>query len=332
MSDALAVLQLLSVCVGVYVWWRVWARPGQASASELPHSVDVAGPRGQARLGELGRVTVQGAPDGAATVVVDATGVVAYDLWGQCEAGWVQLYPTGQEGVWRSHLLQDVSVQAFRVWVDRCGDAPPNTGPSQQAAAMLAQGTALLSRRLPNESASETPRPPGVPTMVTWARTRRKQEEVAGALEKWTEAAVAASGVGWPLGIPTGDSLLQAWARSAPPSDRPDEAFARWLCGQLGRAARAGLTDRLTAEHREVVSRVLHDRAARLVAALDAELRVDPDAPGGVGPRQRGSWLVDDGIARLLENQPVGGVLAPLIVLRPALCRGDEVLLPGEVA
>lgn len=179
---------------------------------------------------------------------------------------------------------------------------------------------------------SERPFPLEFPPVVGWGVGVARDPDVRQALEGWTEAVVAASQVGWVTGIPAGDQLVEGWARTAEPTEDPARAFARWLVGELGRAARNGLEDRGIADQRGVVARRLHQAAGRLLLALDDRLELTLEPPGGVGPRQREQWLVDAELATALGNPPVAQVVQPLVVLRPLLRCGDAVVLEGEVA
>jgi hypothetical protein len=268
-------------------------------------------------------------PAGGVLLAVDAPGVVLYDLWARTEAGWVQLYPTS-DGRWRSHLLDEVPVLGLRLWTDLPASRPVNRQPAEQASGMLVQGTALLTATLGDVTDPGLP-PTGVPTMVAWAHERQLDVLIEGLLDEWTEACVSASRVGWSLGIPAGDQVLQVWARTAAPTDRPGPAFAVWLVGEIGRAVRNGLADRTVAEVRDPAARMVHQAAARLVRGLDERLEVETQPPAGVGPKHRESWLVDEEVADRLGNAVVSGVLQPLIALRPVVRKGDEVLLEGEV-
>ncbi len=196
----------------------------------------------------------------------------------------------------------------------------------------LASADRRVWRPAPDEPEPDEPDTFGFPLHEAWARTTSRDPLVHGLLDQWTEACIAASRVAWILELPAGDQLLQAWARHAPPTDRPSEAFARWLCAGLGRAARSGLDAREVAERRDPAVRGLHRAAERLVRAIDSDLVLDCHPPPGVGPRDRERWLIDREVAARLGNEVVGDVVHPLVVLRPALLRGDAVLLEGEVA
>lgn len=172
---------------------------------------------------------------------------------------------------------------------------------------------------------------PVFPPHQAWALDRTTDAAVREALEGWSEAAVSASRVAWVLEIPAGDRLLDAWCRRSDPVDDPATAFARWFVAEVGRASRRGLVDRATAERRDIVGRSVLRACARLVEALDPDLQVAFEAPLAVGPRDRDRWLVDEVVARRLDNPLQAGLLRPMVVLRPLLQQGDRVLLEGEV-
>jgi len=167
-----------------------------------------------------------------------------------------------------------------------------------------------------------------------WVDSRRGDVLIEALLDEWTEACVAASETGWVLGIPTGETLLSAWARrvgEAPVPD-PESAFALWMVGELGRASRQGVADRPGAQRRAVASREVFRAAGRLLKGLTEELTLETRAPAGVGPRHRSEWLIDPSLAAHIENPVQGDFVQPILVLRPLLRRGDVVLLEGEVA
>ena len=178
-------------------------------------------------------------------------------------------------------------------------------------------------------------RQPGVRTSAAdWVASRRTDVLVEALLEEWTDACVAASETGWVLGIPTGETLLTAWARrvgEARVSD-PANAFAVWLVGEIGKASRNGLKDRETAGRRDVASRGIFKAAGRLLKGLSEDLELEPRAPPGVGPRHHDQWLIDTAVSSRIDNAVVGDFVQPIVVLRPLLRHGDRVLLEGEVA
>jgi hypothetical protein len=167
-----------------------------------------------------------------------------------------------------------------------------------------------------------------------WAADRRKEVLIESLLDEWTEACVAASESGWVLGIPTGEILLDAWARLAGdgPIAAPAEAFGIWLVGQIGKSTRRGIKTRELAARRDVLARDLARVAGRLLKGLDEDLVLESRAPAGVGPRQRNAWLIDREVAEVLGGERVGDFVQPVMVLRPLLKRGEQVLLEGEVA
>lgn len=176
------------------------------------------------------------------------------------------------------------------------------------------------------------PRRAPFPPTEAWARSRSAEPAVATALAAWSEAGLAASRVGWLLDLPAGDRLFDAWLAVAEPTERPADAFATWFVGALGTASRRGLDDRETAERRDVVARTVLRACARVVEALDPDLRVEVEAPIAVGARDAERWLVDRSVAARLANAGTGELVRPMLALRPLLRRGDRVLLEGEVA
>ena len=173
-----------------------------------------------------------------------------------------------------------------------------------------------------------------VKSPAAWAAAKRREVLIASLLDEWTEACVAASESGWVLGIPTGEVLLDAWARTATEAavEEPAEAFGVWLVGQLGQSTRRGLKNRDMAAHRDVLGRALARAAGRLLKGLDEDLVIESRAPAGVGPRHRHAWLIDSALAEVMGRERGSEFLQPVVVLRPVLMRGDQVLLEGEVA
>lgn len=315
----------------VRAWSRQLRRPGRRRVPahvdhDLLHGAEVD-------LGSWGRVRVDGwdgslGPDGL-RLIEGLDGLHVYDLWALSRVGWVQLVPDG--GRWTSPLLEGEPVTRLRLWVDPSADLP-DTRPARQAAPMLLQATLALGRRLPaSPEVLRLPVSRGEPG--AWAEEQAGDVLVAGLLDEWTEACLAASRIGWVLSIPTGEGLLPAWARSVSSAGgEPQVAFARWLVGLLGKAARSEPMDRATVARRDPVARKLFTAAGRLLRALDESLVLDASPPAAVGPRHRERWLVDPDVATLLNNAPVNGLVQPVVVLRPALLRGSVVLLEGEVA
>ena len=170
--------------------------------------------------------------------------------------------------------------------------------------------------------------------VAAWIESQRREVLVEALLDEWTDACVAASEVGWVLGVPTGETLLAAWGRAVGGAEIADPAgsFATWFMGELGKASRRDLTGRAVVEHRAVVSRALMTAAARLVKGLSEDLIVESRAPVGVGPKHRHEWLIDTDISMAIDNPVVAEVVQPIVLLRPLLRRGDAVLIEGEVA
>ncbi len=170
--------------------------------------------------------------------------------------------------------------------------------------------------------------------VANWVAIQRQDVLIDALLDEWTEACVGASEVGWVLGVPTGDTLLSAWARAVGGAEiaDPPGSFATWFVGEIGKATRRGLTGRDVAEARDAPARELMKAAARLLKGLSEDLALEAKIPTGVGPKHRHEWLVDEHIAQTICNPSVAGVVQPLMVLRPLLRRGEKVLLEGEVA
>jgi hypothetical protein len=144
------------------------------------------------------------------------------------------------------------------------------------------------------------------------------------AAERWTAALQQAGAAGWSPALPDGAEILRRCEVST-----ASLVITGWL-DAWGRAARAGL-DELDVDRRDLATRGLLTAASELVSRLDASLTLDIRPPPSVGPRHRARWLVDEPLARRLGREPVAGVLQPRLLLRPALCRGDLVLVEGEV-
>jgi len=170
--------------------------------------------------------------------------------------------------------------------------------------------------------------------VAAWVAKCRQEVLIEALLDEWTDACVAASEIGWVLGIPTGDTLLAAWARAvggAEISD-PPSSFATWFVGEIGKSSRRGLTSRVIVEQRDSASRALLTSAGRLLMGLSEDLQLEPRSPAGVGPKHRHEWLVDTEISATIGNPIVADIVQPLVVLRPLLMRGALVLIEGEVA
>lgn len=297
----------------------------------LPSCVDVSAPGRQPVPGTDVVVAAEAPDGGSVAVAIEGRAAVLYDVWARTESGWVQLVPVGQ-GAWASRLLTQPP-SALRVWLSAAG-RPVDPGPSLAAAGMLVQAVHLLSDVHAGRRAWSEPPALDRNDAVAVLRRRAGADPVArAALEGWTDACIAAGRVGWVLGLPAGDLLVDDWARQVEGVvAEPAVAFARWLVGGLGKAARSGLVDRRTAELREAPARRLYGAAAQLVRVLQEDLDVVVDAPAGVGEPQRRSWTVDERVAARLGNAVVRGAVQPVFVLRPLLKRGEVVLLEGEVA
>jgi hypothetical protein len=284
-------------------------------------------------LGDHGRAHLVGPGPwrgGPIAVAVEPVGVRVYDVWAAGARGWAQL--RRQSGRWVHDDLPG-PVDRLRFWITPLdpADAPLVSLPAVEADTVrpyvpVAEGEPPL----PGERAQLPSR------LLRWVHSRSDDVVIAAMLDEWSEAAAEAAALGWTCGMPRGEDLPMAYARSTGAADRlgeHDPAFARWLAATLGQQVVQGLNDRRDAEARRAALDGLFDALGRVVRALDPGFRVDPAPPPVVGPRERHRWLVDEPLAARLDN-PVSaaGAHQPVFVLRPLLLAGERVLLEGLVA
>jgi hypothetical protein len=142
--------------------------------------------------------------------------------------------------------------------------------------------------------------------------------DAARAFDQAVEEAVA---MGWSPRLAAGADLERSL-------DEGDEGARRFVLALEG-AARRGIAGLDDAFARQLAVARVWEAAAALVATRGLELVVE--APRAVGPPHQERWLVDEDLVRRLGTGRPGGFVQPVLVLRPALLRGDVVLLEGVV-
>lgn len=276
---------------------------------------------------------------------VEPVGVRVYDVWCEIDGSWAQLQRIGE---WW-HLESHVASGIMRFWLSM-------DDPTLRASPVLAESTdclpesSTLRASVGDATVSDEKRPyvpvvggePPLPgtrrrmpaRLRRWVERRGGEVVVAAVLDEWTLAAGEAAALGWMSGLPRGEDLLPAYAAHAlaVPDGAHEEAFARWLTAEVGRAVRAGLDSRRTAEERRPAVAVLIPALARVLRALDPGLEVVAEVPPVIGPRDRHRWLVDGELALALDNRVTfGGAHRPVFMVRPAVLGKGVVLLEGEV-
>lgn len=286
------------------------------------------------QLGSLGVATLTGGlvdawPGGRLSVAVSLNAARVYDVWVARNGAWTQLQRDGEH--W-AHDDVPAGATCIRFWI---APMDPDTTPALSEAVVE---TAEVRPYLPVVE-GEPPLPGRrevLPSrLMRWIHGAQQDVVVAAMLEEWTEAAAEAAALGWMCGLPRGEDLLLAYARSSGASDRVadhEPAFARWLVAELGQRIRGGLTERRDAESRRSAVELLVAALGRLLRAVSPGFRLDATPPAVIGPRERHRWLVDEPLAGALDNPSASeGAHQPVFVLRPLLLQGERVLLEGLV-
>ncbi|MEZ4316078.1 MAG: hypothetical protein R3F61_01175 [Myxococcota bacterium] len=274
-----------------------------------------------------------------------------YDIWAEVDGGWIQMNPVpGNPDVWANDDLVGKTIDRLRLWVGASWDmtlepAPPRRSvheslgasyspPSEsEAPAEVTPYVPIVEGEPPLPSEREAVQLPS--RVRRWVRHAREDVVVGAFLEDWTSACGGASAHGWMVGLPRGEDLLEVYARTEGADRRitdHDQAFARWLTIEVGRATRTNLVDRRELEARRAGARLLHEALHNLIRALSEDLEIRYAPPPVVGVASRHEWLVDDALAALVDNPVVTpGSHLPIFVVRPVLARGALVVVEGEV-
>ncbi|MCB9694932.1 MAG: hypothetical protein H6736_24265 [Alphaproteobacteria bacterium] len=282
-------------------------------------------------LGEHGRALADVAghwAGGRVVVTVETEVLRVYDVWAGEDEDWVQLQRHAASWV---HPDLDGQKRRIRFWVAPLDpEVADELAEAEVEAADLAPYVPVVDGEppLPDQRGALPSR------LMRWVHARGDEIVVAAMLDEWTEAAGEAAALGWMCGLPRGEDLLMAYARSAGAAERVvghESAFARWLVAELGRRVREGLASRRDAESRRAAVQRLFPALSRLLRAVDPDLELVTSPPAVIGPRERHHWLVDDGLAGRLDNPVVvEGAHRPVFVVRPKLVRAGTVLLEGE--